>query len=68
MSEKFDVIDIRLPSGTKATVKLPDPFTLADGVHLMNFLSAYIEEEINRPIQQAALPVAKVGEQEGGAA
>lgn len=43
--DDFDVIPVRLPSGTKAIVKLPRPFTLADGVHLMNFLEAYIEEK-----------------------
>jgi hypothetical protein len=42
--DDFDTIPVRLPSGTKAIVQLPRPFTLADGVHLMNFLSLYIEE------------------------
>jgi hypothetical protein len=42
-----DIIPIRLPSGGKAIVRLPRPFTLADGVHLMNFLSEYIEEKNN---------------------
>lgn len=43
--DDFDVIPVRLPSGTKAIVQLPRPFTLEDGVHLMNFLSLYIEDK-----------------------
>jgi hypothetical protein len=43
--DDFDTIPVRLPSGTKAIIKLPRPFTLADGVHLMNFLENYIEEK-----------------------
>lgn len=39
-----DEIPVRLPSGTKAIVRLPRPFTYEDGVHLMNFLSEYIED------------------------
>jgi hypothetical protein len=41
--DDFDTIPVRLPSGTKAVVRLPRPFTLEDGVHLMDFLSLYIE-------------------------
>lgn len=44
MAHDFDDVPVRLPSGTKAVVRLPRPFTLADGVHLMDFLSNYIEE------------------------
>lgn len=44
----YDDIPVRLPSGTKAIVKLPRPFTLEDGVHLMNFLSLHIEEKGER--------------------
>lgn len=43
--DDFDDIAVRLPSGTKAHIRLPRPFTLADGVHLMNFLENYIEEK-----------------------
>lgn len=43
--DDFDTIPVRLPSGTKAIVQLPRPFTLDDGVHLMNFLSLYLEEK-----------------------
>jgi hypothetical protein len=44
VADDFDDVPVRLPSGTKAVVRLPRPFTLADGVHLMDFLSNYIEE------------------------
>lgn len=44
--DDFDTIPIRLPSGQKAIVQLPRKFTLVDGVHLMNFLSMYIEENV----------------------
>ena len=40
----MDIIPVRLPYGTKAVVHLPRSFTLADGVHLMNFLTEYVEE------------------------
>jgi hypothetical protein len=59
--DDFDTIPVRLPSGTKAIVKLPRVFTLEDGVHLMNFLSAYITDKTGEPLraQEAA-------EQKGG--
>jgi serine/threonine-protein kinase RIO1 len=41
---EYDTIPVRLPSGTKAFIRLPRPFTLKDGIHLMNFLGGYIEE------------------------
>jgi hypothetical protein len=44
VADDFDDLPVRLPSGTKAIVRLPRPFTLEDGVHLMDFLSNYIEE------------------------
>jgi hypothetical protein len=56
VSADFDTIPVRLPSGTKAFVQLPRPFTLEDGVHLMNFLSEYIEGAEcadPAPVQQA---------------
>jgi hypothetical protein len=44
MSE-FDDIPIRLPSGTKAIVRLPRPFTTEDAQHLSKFLALYIEDD-----------------------
>lgn len=41
-----DVIPIRLPSGTKATVFLPRPFTTEDATHFVQFIAQYIEENI----------------------
>lgn len=46
--DDFDTIPVRLPSGGKAIVQLPRKFKLADGVHLMNFLSEYVEENVER--------------------
>lgn len=40
----FDIIPIRLPSGTKAFVNLPRPFTVEDAAHFMLFLAEYIEQ------------------------
>ena len=45
MAGDFDDVPVRMPSGTKAVVRLPRPFTLQDGVHLLDFLSNYIEDE-----------------------
>lgn len=45
MSADHDEIPVRLPSGTKAIVLLPKVFTIEDGVHMMNFLSAYITDK-----------------------
>lgn len=41
-----DVIPVRLPSGGKAIVQVPGKFTIADGVHLMNFLTEYLDERV----------------------
>jgi hypothetical protein len=43
---EYDEIPIRLPSGTKAVVRLPRPFTLKDAMHMLDFLQLYIEEEV----------------------
>lgn len=40
----FDVIPVRLPSGTRAAVHLPRPFTRADAAHLQAVLALYVEE------------------------
>lgn len=50
MDNDYDEIPVRLPSGTKAIVKLPRVFTLADGVHLMNFLSMYLTDKTGEPL------------------
>lgn len=39
-----DLIPIRLPSGTKATVFLPRPFTTEDATHFVCFIAQYIED------------------------
>lgn len=39
----FDDIPIRLPSGARAIVRLPRPFTPKDAEHMMRFLAEYIE-------------------------
>lgn len=41
----YDEIPVRLPSGTKAVVMLPRPFTIKDARHLVQFLSAYVEDK-----------------------
>ncbi len=40
-----DVIPIRLPSGGKATVILPRPFTAEDATHFVLFIAQYIEKD-----------------------
>ena len=52
--DDFDDIPVRLPSGTKVVVRLPRPFTLEDGVHLMNFLSFYITDKAGDPISSGS--------------
>ncbi|WP_341674995.1 hypothetical protein [Niveibacterium sp. SC-1] len=42
-----DVIPVRLPSGTRAMVDLPVPFTQADFQHLHRILALYIEDAVN---------------------
>ena len=42
-----DIIPVRLPSGAKAVVDLPRPFTVADATHLIAFLTQYIEDEVH---------------------
>jgi len=49
-----DTIPVRLPSGSKAIIDLPRPFTVADATHLVAFLTQYIEDEIH-----GAAPVTK---------
>lgn len=44
-----DIIPVRLPSGAKAVVDLPRPFTVADATHLVSFLTQYIEDEVHGP-------------------
>jgi hypothetical protein len=46
----FDTIPVRLPSGSKAIVQLPRVFTLEDGVHLMDFLTAYLTDKTGEPV------------------
>lgn len=41
----YDDIPVRLPSGSKAIVRLPRPFTTEDAKHLMVFLANYIEDK-----------------------
>ena len=41
----FDDIPVRLPSVTKAIVRLPRPFTTKDAEHLTRFLALYIEDD-----------------------
>lgn len=54
-TDNHDVIPVRLPSGTKATVILPRPFTEADAEHMAKFLALYIEEpEGGRAAQDSA--------------
>lgn len=43
-----DEIPVRLPSGSKAIVRLPRPFTRKDATHLVQFLAAYIEENASK--------------------
>lgn len=54
-----DVIPVRLPSGAKAIVDLPRPFTVADATHLVSFLTQYIEDEIH-----GAAPTFRAAEKE----
>jgi hypothetical protein len=46
--DDFDTIPVRLPSGSKAIVQLPRPFTTADAVHLIRFLAQYHRRKIGR--------------------
>ncbi len=43
--QEQDVIPIRLPSGSKATVILPRPFTTEDATHFVLFIAQYIEDK-----------------------
>lgn len=50
MDSDYEEIPVRLPSGSKAVMRLPRVFTLEDGVHLMNFMSAYITDKTGDPL------------------
>jgi hypothetical protein len=50
---EYDEIPVRLPSGTKAVMRLPRPFTSADARHLVLFLASYIEDD-ERPAEDTA--------------
>lgn len=43
--DDYDDIPIRLPSGTKAIVRLPRPFTSEDVAYVSRFLALYVEDE-----------------------
>jgi hypothetical protein len=47
--DEFDTIPVRLPSGTKAVVLLPRPFTIEDAEHMRKFLALYIEDAAPSP-------------------
>lgn len=42
-----DSIPVRLPSGSKAIISLPRPFTVADATHLIAFLTQHIEDDVH---------------------
>jgi hypothetical protein len=50
--DDFDTIPVRLPSGTKAVVLLPRPFTPEDAEHMLKFLALYIEEADPSPLSK----------------
>lgn len=54
MSAEFDDIPVRLPSGKKALIRLPRPFTEADTKYLARFLDLYVEEPEAAPPQSTA--------------
>jgi len=62
MDNDYDEIPVRLPSGTKAVVILPRPFTPEDAEHMRKFLALYIEEA--EP--EAAAAPSPQQEKEGG--
>ncbi len=43
--ETHDMVPVRLPSGGKAYLWLPDPLTKADAEHLAKWIESYITEE-----------------------
>ncbi len=45
VDQEQDVIPVRLPSGSKATVFLPRPFTSEDATHFVLFIAQYIEDK-----------------------
>lgn len=45
-ADEFDDVPVRLPSGSRAVVRLPRPFTSQDAAHLISFLSGYIEDAL----------------------
>lgn len=52
MRNERDLIPVRLPSGRKALVNLPRPFTASDAAHLANFLAEYVEAPEPEPPAQ----------------
>lgn len=62
MANDFDEIPVRLPSGTKAVIKLPRVFTIEDGVHLMNILSLYITDKTGEVVPLAGDSATREGE------
>ncbi len=51
--DDFDDVPVRLPSGSRAVVRLPRPFTTDDAAHLITFLSGYIEQPATHPDKEA---------------
>lgn len=55
-----DMVPVRLPSGSKAILDLPRPFTVADATHLCAWIVQYIEGEQAEEAHDLVAPNAPV--------